>query len=191
MPSIPSPPTPVETQSWTVTTHIWALRFSLHLALISLFETIFFWHFVSVSEDHALMDLINGYTVNLLRDCGTLTPIQRSAFDSILGLFINQTTVDQQGAVAAATRATFNTVLLRNSWLLVGGLTALVVALAAGAKRRALEVPWGHVASENLALVTLLGLYEWMFFRTVIFPYKSVSIPELDRMVVDEVNTAC
>jgi hypothetical protein len=186
-----SPAHPPSTRNLTATAHRWAIRFTLHLVLISLFETIFFWQFVSKSEDSALTGLVDSYAHGVLAACQNITPQQRVAVDSIFDLFINQTTVDTAGAVAAATRASYNGALIRNSWLYFGGLCGLFASLSASAVALKREIRWGHIVGENLVLVSLLGLYEWMFFHTIIYQYESISPAELDRMVVDEFQATC
>jgi hypothetical protein len=188
---IPSPPRRAKRVPTLVKAHRWALRFSLHITLISLFETLFFWHFVSVTEDLALYGLVDDYTIGVFRGCSALTAQQRAALLSVVDFFINTTRVDGAGLAAAQQRSAFNTALLRQSWGYVGGFAAFTVALGAGAVGRRVEIHWRNIAAENLCLVVLLGLYEYMFFRTVVFPYKSVSIPELDSHVVDEFQNAC
>lgn len=189
-PTTPPSPPPRLSQ-WVDTAHRWSLRFTLHIALISLFETVFFWQFVSASEDQALYGVIDGYTVGVFRGCAALTPVQRTDLRGIVDLFINTTKVDEAGAVAAAARAAFNTSLLHQSWGYFGGLSALFTLLAVTARVRGAEIRWRQIAIENLCLVTLLGLYEYMFFRTIVFPYKSVTMPELDQHVVDEFQAQC
>lgn len=184
-------PTPPVSAAVIATAHRWAIRFSLHLVLISLFETVFFWQFVSKSEDSALTGLVNSYTRNVLAACQNLTPQERVTVDAIFDVFINQTTVDAAGASAAAIRSAYNGALLRNSWLYFGGLCGIFTTLSALAVRLKRDIRWGHIVSENLVLVTLLGLYEWMFFRTIIYQYESISPAELDRMVVDEFQAVC
>lgn len=146
---------------------------------------------MSTSEDAALIKLINGYAAGLLRNCATLSPHQQEVVREFVSLFINQSVVDNLGLVAAEHRNTDNAVLLRNSWIYFGGLCGLFTAIATSAKMWKRDIRWSHLAGENVALITILGLYEWMFFRTVIFKYESVSMPELDSMVMDEFEAQC
>lgn len=186
----PSPP-PRRMILWLNTAHRWALRFTLHIALISLFETVFFWKFVSTTEDQALYGIVDDYTAKLFRSCAELTPIQRTDLRHLFDIFVNTTRADAAGRAAAGARAMFNGALLRQSWGYFGGLTGAVVLLAITAKLRNMDIRWRQVALENLCLVIFLGIYEYMFFRTIVFPYKSVTIPELDQYVVDEFQSQC
>jgi hypothetical protein len=192
---LPSPPrqSPSRNRVWRVpfTALIWSLRFAVHLVLISVFETVFFWLYVSKSEDKALIGLVNTYTTAVTDGCASLTPTDRQLVSDFLLALVNTTTVNEAGEIAAAERTAFNDTLFRNSWLYVAGLLGLVATLTAAASRTGRPVPWRLVIGENVALVAFLGLYEWMFFHTVAFRYRAVSTSELDRMVVNEFNAAC
>jgi hypothetical protein len=191
----PSPPsTHIHTvtpkkDSWGPLLHYWALRFSFHLSLISLFETIFFWTFISKSEDQALINVINGYTSGIVSSCRNLTASDKQVVADIIALFLNQTTVAQNNALEH--RNAFNQVLVRNSWLYFGGITTLFVGLSVSNRLCKNDVNWRNLILENLALVSLLGLYELMFFSTVILKYQSISIQELDGIVIGELMAAC
>ena len=169
----------------------WTTQFTMHLMLISLFETVFFWLFVSKSEDTALTSLVNNYVGGILNSCSNMTQPQRTALVEIFNALVNVTAVNQQGFAATQDRTAFNDILLRNSWLYFGGLSTLLTVLAGTAAVMKRPLPWRHMTVENLGMVTLLGLYEWMFFRTIVYQYKSVSISELDQMVTNEFVAEC
>ena len=171
--------------------HGQGLRFSLHLTLISLFETIFFWQFVSKTEDTALVKLVNSYTQGILNKCGNLTGQQRGVARDFVDLFINQTQTDAAGFAALTGRNAYNGILLRTSWMYFGIITALFMSLTAIGQCNRIKTHWRALIAENIALVSLLGLYEWMFFSTIVLNYQAISMPELDRMVVDEFMTQC
>lgn len=175
-------------ESWL---YNYALRFSLHLTLISLFETIFFWHFISESEDDALITLVDNYTAGVLGHCSNFTTEQRIVTRDIFDIFINQTKADATGTAAQAARYIFNSILLRNSWLYFGALLTLFASLTAIGRYKRYTVEWKLLLLENMALVSFLGFYEWMFFSTVVLRYQAISMPELDRMVVDEFQSQC
>lgn len=185
----PSPSSPHS--EWIPFLHSWALRFVFHLTLISLFETVFFWQFISKSEDGALIALVNHYAASTLNGCKTLTPNQRQLVTDFMDLFINQTRVDIAGSLAATSRATYNNILVRNSWLYFGGFLIVFAGLGFYGHLRGYRINWRSLLLENLALVSFLGFYEWMFFSTVVLRYQAISVPELDRMVVDEIMSAC
>ena len=171
--------------------HGQSLRFSLHLTLIGLFETLFFWHFVSESEDSALIKLVDNYAQGVLGSCASLTDQQRVAVRNFTALFINQTQSDAAGAVALSARNIYNGILLRKSWLYFGAIMTLFMSLTAVGHCKRYKTNWRSLITENIALVGILGLYEWMFFSTIVLKYQAISMPELDRMVVDEFMAQC
>jgi uncharacterized membrane protein len=120
-----------------------------------------------------------------------MSPSQRQITTDFLNLFLNKTQADAAGEVAAASRGDYNYILVRNSWLYFGGLAILLAILASISLHKNYKIHWRSLILENLALVSLLGLYEWMFFSTVVLQYQAISVPELDRMVVDEIMSVC
>jgi hypothetical protein len=162
-----------------------ALRFTFHLTLISAFETLFFWQFVAPTEDAVLIGLINGYTGGL---CQNISAGQQSIARTVFALLQNQTdAVRFAGAVAAQSRTAYNRGLIQQSWFYFGGLTIVFCLLAVGVR----AVNWRTLLVENLVLVTLLGLYEWMFFSTIVLRYQSISMPELNVMILNTVASRC
>jgi hypothetical protein len=185
---------PIRTFPWrkaTQTVHRVALHMTFHLLLISLFETLFFWQFVSRQEDSALTGLVNTYTGRAFSVCSNLTDTQKTDLRNFLGLFLNTTTALQAATDATSSRQVFNGALLRNSWLYFGGLATIVGLLTSTALLRRIPVRWGHLVGENLGLVAFLGIYEWMFFHTVALRYEAVTPAELDGMVLTEFQGSC
>jgi hypothetical protein len=176
-------------ESWLPLLHYWALRFSFHLSLISLFETIFFWNFISKSEDQALINVINGYTSGIVSSCRNLTAPDKQTIAGLIALFLNQTTAADLAAIEH--RNAYNQALILNSWLYVCGITSIFSCLSVSNHLCKNEVNWRNLILENLTLVAFLGLYEWMFFSTVILKYQSISIQELDGLVINELLAAC
>jgi hypothetical protein len=185
-----SPQQPPPRIAWLDSAHRHAIRFTMHLTLIALFETIFFWHIVAPSEDSALINLIQSYTGGLVSSIQAATPDQRTAFLNFFVSIVNITEVNLQGLAASVDRSTYNDALTRDSWLYTVGIASLCGFLSATAPIRRLPIKWVPVIGENIALIILLGLYEYMFFRTIIFRYRATSMEELDRMVVDQIQAA-
>lgn len=163
------------------------LQICVHLTLISLFETIFFWQFVSQTEDTALTSLITDYVSDLTNSCVALTPAQRS----VIGALINVTAIDGGGQVAYAARYAYNRQLEQLGWLYFGGLFTVSSLLSMVAIRRGMSVNWHSVLGENAVLVTLLAFYEWMFFETIVFRYRAITMPELDAYAVNLIAANC
>ncbi len=176
---------------WYWTAHQWGLRFILHLSFVAFFETVFFWQFVSVQEDDALLTLIDTYTQGIWSTCDNLTYMDQQNIRSLFNFFINSSTVQNAETYALTTRSSYNSTLITYSWVYVGVLFILFFSVTSSAIYLKIPVRWSHIFAENFALVFLLGLYELMFFRTVVLNYKSVSVPEIDLKIYNQFEQLC
>jgi hypothetical protein len=168
----------------------WTFRFLMHLTLISLFESVFFWFFVSRSEDAALVGLVNQYLDVVVQYCQGLEPSDRATLLTYLNAVINRSVVDADGVAAGLLRSDFNSSLQARSSFYCLMLLALT-CLTGGALRVChIPVRLMHVIGENLALVAFLGAYEAIFFTTVAFRYRPITAAELDALMVDQVFDA-
>jgi hypothetical protein len=191
-PETPTPtPTPTQAPHPTHRWMSWALRFSLHLSLIGLFETLFFWQFVSKSEDEALISLIGNYVDGALSACPGLPVPERQQIDNFINTFINSTLVNLAGDAAYQHRTAYNSTLVRNSWLYFGCMTAIFASLVGTTCLKRWPMKWRKIVGENVVLIMFLGIYEFVFFRTIIFNYKAISMDELDQRIINEFNQAC
>lgn len=189
--SDPAQPAPPPNRNFYLdTAHRWGIRFSLHLSLIAIFETVFFWRVVAQSEDDALTGLIGSYTNNIVASLANMSAIDRNTTAAILNTLVNIAAVTAQGATAAADRSYYNNALLARSWTYFGAIAGLSTLLSAAAPLRSLPIRWRHVILENFVLVTFLALYEWMFFHTIVFKYRAVSIEELDSNIINQFSHA-
>lgn len=48
-----------------------------------------------------------------------------------------------------------------------------------------------RILLDNLGLVAMLGLYEYLFFRTIIYEYISLSVSEIDKFAVSTLEQSC
>lgn len=189
---IPSPSPPDEqTMQYSEIVYNLALRFSLHIVLISLFETVFFWTFVSKQENGALEILMNTYTSNVFSNCSSLSIDQRIGLIDLVNTVVNSTHVYSTAQEYLSTRTMFNDILIRDSWVYVGGLTTLFGGLTVLAHIRKIRIQWAQIFGENAAMIILLGMYEWMFFQTIVLRYEAISAPELNQRIVDEFYQQC
>lgn len=167
------------------------LKLSFHITLISVFESLFFFFYISDLEDGGIQKTINGFVDDAQHACMNFTEPTRVIVNDILYVFVN-TTVIQSGAVSeTAARASNNAYYFRLSWYYVGGFGGLFVILAAVARLKKYDVQWRTLLLENLAMVIALGLYEYMFFTTVISPYSPISGLEVANNAIQKLHQTC
>jgi len=168
--------------------HILLISFLFHITLIAVFETLFFFLYVSAMEDAGVRNTVAGFTSTLLRDCGQLPP---DVANEILSALVNVSAVEASGAAALTDREAFNAGLVARAWTYVAVLfTCFVVATAAGCLRR-LPVPWRRLCMENCGLVLVLGVFEGLFFMTIVHPYQPLSGREIAASTVAELQQTC
>jgi hypothetical protein len=167
------------------------LGFGVHLSLVSLFETLFFFLFISKSEDAGLENMINNYITGVLTTCNTWPANTTAVVNDILSVLINKNQTLALAAQAATTRAAFNHTLFVQAWLYVAGLASLVALGTTASLCTRTRIAWGRVLVENFIMVSLLGLYELTFFKTIIYNYENISLPELDGNIVTQLNAQC
>ena len=163
----------------------------IHISLISLFETVFFFQVIAKSEDNGLLGTIDGYVNNVADSCVAWPANVTAAVREILAVFVNSANVTAAAVVAAAGRADYNAKLQIQSWLYFGGITSLTAIMSAVAVVKKFKFHWRRVLLENVAMVSLLGIYEFIFFRTIIYDYQSLSMPEIDEHIVTILRGMC
>jgi hypothetical protein len=171
--------------------HILLISFLFHIMLISVFETLFFFFYVSTLEDVGIIKTVSGFTKSLVDDCEQLTLDEKGVVNWILTSLVNASVIEARGAAAAASRSAVNHRLLLLSWYYVVGIVACFgVAAVAGLYRR-LPIPWRRLCLENCGLVLLLGVFEGAFFTTIVYPYLPLSGPEIAASTVEELQNSC
>jgi hypothetical protein len=180
LPQKPAPPQP----TWHLLVGF-VLKGSLHIFFISSFESIFYFLYVSKSEENAILDTINTYYMPFISGCGTWSNFTHALLLDIVNLELNRSTVDATGAAAAQDRHNFNTTLVNTSILYSVVCLFVFFLCTALVKYKNIAIDWHKLFVEHISFVTLLALYEFFFFRTIIYKYKTVSTPELNEYLVD------
>jgi cytochrome b subunit of formate dehydrogenase len=191
LPSPPPPPPPEPPPPQRLQLLHFLYPFLFHITLISLFETIFFFTYVSTLEDKGILNTIQDYVNPLLQGCTNWTTADRIFALDILTLFLNTTTLPPEAAAAAAHRAAINATLFNRSWIYVGGLASTTTVFTGILIWNQSPPPWKKLLTEQLSMVLLLGVYEWIFFRTIVLPYKAISATEVNQYVVQELDSIC
>jgi hypothetical protein len=140
---------------------------------------------VSVSENSGILKTINTYYEPLQQSCYGWGNTTKWLLQEFLDLEFNQTIVDAQSRQSIANRTQYNTSLLHES-LSVSAICFVVFSVfAAFLKWHQVPIPWKGVLVENLMMVVLLGMYEYFFFRAIIYNYDTISTPELNAYILD------
>ncbi len=168
------------------------LSFLFHITLISMFESAFFYLFISKSEDKGITTTVQ-HLVNQVTDTCPWPTNQTIFLSDLLGLFINATAIQSAATAAGLQRSTYNAHVFLQAWMYtvgIGGLTLVSYSVAAYKKWLTWPTLRG-ILLENLGLVGMLGIYEFLFFKTVIYQYDSVSVPEIEGSILATLQQQC
>lgn len=169
----------------------YSMRFTFHLFLISIFEVLFYFQFVSKDEDAGILATTNYYTGSIINSCDGLNSNESSLLNFILGKFVNSSQILEAGAVATSDRQAKNMATYRLSLTYIGILGGVQLLLALISVVNKFKIKWGHIILENLALVIFLGLYELMFFETIIKQYQALTPGEISAQFVTGLQQRC
>jgi hypothetical protein len=167
------------------------LRFLFHITLISMFETIFFFHYVSALEDNGIQSTIENILSGTIQSCRNLTIAEQIFINTNLGPYFNLSSIFQNGASTYQLRMRHNASLYLQSWMYVLCISGsfLVCLLVSQIRKRNIEIR--TICLDNLGFVTMLGLYEIMFFHSIVFTYSPISSQEVVANILVSVQSNC
>jgi len=164
---------------------IFVLKGALHIFFISSFETLFYFLYVSASENTGIKNTIDAYYKPLIQSCNSWSNTSKILIFDIIKYELNKTTIDKEGIRSFTSRSTYNASLLHLSigysviCLFIIGLSAFIICL------KKIQVKWQKLLLEHLAFVIVLALYEYFFYITIIYNYTTLSTAELNQYILD------
>jgi hypothetical protein len=167
------------------------MGFGVHILLLSLFETIFFFKYVSESENAGLQKTVDGYVNGILVSCGNWSTNTTILVNDVLTLFLNATDIQEKGLYAYTVRTQYNNSLELQAWMYVLGLFVLVIGGSFIGYRMKMRLAWRRIVIDNMIMIGLLGIYEWTFFKTIIYNYDNLSLAELNEFIVNQLENTC
>ena len=54
-----------------------------------------------------------------------------------------------------------------------------------------LRLAWRRILIDNGIMIILLALYEWTFFKTIIYHYENLSLSEINQVIVIQLQNQC
>lgn len=168
-----------------------ALKFSFHIFLISVFETAFYFGYVSQYENTAIINLTQTYILELGQSCSNLTTNEQSLLNNLLKQLVNATQILEASQVATNSRLAANGLLLRYAVLYILTLFTIFGSLTIWSTCFQKPVKWREIFLENGIVLIFLAVYEYLFFRTVVIQYALTSAPEINGNLVRELQTSC
>ena len=163
--------------------------FMFHLSLISIFEIIFFFTIVSVYENKAIVGIIVNFFSGVPNMCNNMSLNQKEYFTNVFDSVINVTQITNDANISRINRKIFNNKLFVNAWmyfLIIIGIDILLILIKIYYK---IKINFKKIILENIVMILILAIYEYMFFKTIIFLYENISQDELVSLIVKEFDT--
>jgi len=167
------------------------IKLLLHITLISIFETLFYFLYVSSLEDSGINTTVNTFINDAASECSNISQTEITIINDIVEYYVNISNVIMSGNREEQIRYHYNQNILVQSWVYVIVLVTSFIMVMTYAKYRKLSVNWGGIVLENTGMVLLLALYELMFFNTIIYPYQSISTNEIARNAIYTFQSQC
>ena len=163
---------------------LFCIKSAIHLLFISMFETIFFFYYVSVTENNGILATINTYYKPFINTCPAWPPLVKEALYQTLTYNGTYEEILAKGTAGFSAVAAGNRRLFEQSLAASGVCFAIVLVGSCWLRFKEIPVRWWVVFGENISMVVLLGLYEYFFFRVIIYNYGTLSTPELNEYLV-------
>jgi hypothetical protein len=167
------------------------VKLLFHLSLISVFESIFFFFYVSSLEDHGIEKTINTFVNGAVQLCTNMTAFDIQIINDFVDPYVNITYIVMEGAKSELARTHFNDRIMDQSWEYAGGLSGILLCLVFYVVIRKIHIKWSSIFFENTLMVSLLGAYEVLFFNKIIYHYQPLTTQEISRNAVQKLSSMC
>lgn len=164
------------------------LIFIIHLCLISLFEIIFFFNIITNYESNILLGLVDSFVNPVSQQCVNYNYQTKTIITDLLNSFINITNINTLAQESLDSRNVHNNKILLFAWLYFVALLLLVLIMILCNILKKKRVNLIKVFIDNLIMITLLGCYEFLFFKTIIINFYVINNIELLKYVIVKVN---
>lgn len=168
------------------------MLFFLHLFLISAFELLFFFMFVTKSEDDAITKLFTSITNSATSVCYSFNETDKNIINYIINGIVNGTTLLNNANEQYLERVSYNKKLLTTGFIYFFGLfiiNVLIVLINKVKFKR--KINYKGIILDNLVMISLLGLYEYIFFSNIVFQYETITPNEIIYNIYNNFVLAC
>jgi hypothetical protein len=167
------------------------IGFTFHLVLIATFELLFFNYYIVQYENNAVISLSNQLVAPLMNTCSQFTNVSKIVVDDFINLFVNETVININADSDKSIREINNKYIAKlslvyYSWIISGFLGILLINLYL--KRK---IDFMMIVIDNVIMISILGIYEYLFFHNIIFKYLTLGPNELIKNVMGNLLNDC
>lgn len=165
------------------------LIFLIHLNLIALFETLFFIFIVSKHEETAIYNVINSYSNNILTLCDNLNVTEKIYMSNLFNYTYEYNQLKNLSNISYEIRSLHNNKLFNLAWtyfFIISSINCFLLFIKCILK---LKIKIKKIMCDNLVMIFILAIYEYLFFKNIISNYDNISKNELSKNIYDQFNT--
>lgn len=159
----------------------------LHLLLISLFETLFYFYYISKEEDEAILENLLGLSNSMSNKCNLLPLNYRIEIINILNNLNNTEYINA-----------FNLRKLQNNDLFNYSMTYIysfiVIVIILGIVLGYIHnnrLKWKMMIIDTLIMILILGIFEYNFFINIVKKYTPITKEELEYNIENQLIKNC
>jgi hypothetical protein len=167
------------------------IGFTFHLVLIATFELIFFNYYIIQCENNAVISLSNQLVQPILNFCNKLDNTTKIIVDSFINLFVNETVISNNALSDKNLREKNNIKLYDLSivyYSVVISVFVFILLINCILKKK---IDIVMIFIDNLIMICILGIYEYLFFQNIIFKYMTLGPNELIKNVMVNMLNTC
>jgi len=167
------------------------IGFLFHLVLISIFELLFFNYYIIHYEDNALISLTNQLINPVINSCKSLSNNNKIIVDDFIRIFVNYTIISNNALNDYNSRQVFNhNLYIYSICYSVGVIIVFLLVLISNYFFKQ-KIDYNMIILDNLIMICILGVYEFIFFNNIIFKYMTISPNELIKMIMTNLLETC
>jgi hypothetical protein len=161
------------------------------LVLIATFELVFFNFYIINYENNSLISLTTQLIQPMLDSCSNLKNMSKIIVDDFINIFINQTIINNNANSDLISRNINNSNLTFLSLVYYTGVLCMFFFLLLINTFLRKKIDYMMIFIDNVIMIVILGVYEYIFFENIIFKYSTMGPNELIKNVINQLLNKC
>ena len=124
------------------------IKLLLHITLISIFETLFYFLYVSSLENSGIEWTVDTFINGAVNGCKSLNSTQIKNLNNILEKYIDASHVINTGNLQQSVRILYNDHISLRAWIYIGGFVSLFSMVFTYIKCRRIKIGWTYIILE-------------------------------------------
>ena len=166
--------------------------FTFHLLLIASFEIIFFNFYILSYETNSIVSLVDQITVPIINSCSTLSNSSKIIVNNYINTIINQSLINNNALEDYKQRLFVNNRIFYKSIYYLSGIFVFLIGLIISNfcyfKK---QIQFQVIIIDNILMILLLGIYEYIFFKNIVFQYQIIYPNELIKNLLQNILYNC